>query len=78
MFENSYKLNYQELNFELANRIYELIRQSDEDICKIVSNIEFRTNNIIINLYQKPFRTSLGPEGPRGVWQKTIFFHVFF
>lgn len=32
MFENSYKLNYQELNFELANRIYELIRQSDEDI----------------------------------------------
>jgi len=46
MFENSYNLNYQELNFELANRIYELIRQSDEDICKIVSNIEFRTNNI--------------------------------
>lgn len=46
MFENSYRLNYQELNFELANRIYELIRQSDEYICKIVSNIEFRTNDI--------------------------------
>ena len=46
MFENPYHKNAYELQFELAEEIYNSIRECDTDICDIAKNLGFKADNI--------------------------------
>ena len=44
--KNPYRLNADELQFELAEEIYDSIRECDTDICDIAENLGFKAGNI--------------------------------
>jgi len=46
MFENPYRKNADELQFKLAEEIYDSIRECDTDICDIAENLGFKADNI--------------------------------
>ena len=46
MFENPYHKNADELQFKLAEEIYDSIRECDTDICDIAENLGFKADNI--------------------------------
>ena len=46
MFENPYRKNADELQFKLAEEIYDSIREFDTDICDIAENLGFKADNI--------------------------------
>ena len=46
MFENPYRKNADELQFKLAEEIYDSIRECDTDICDIAQNLGFKADNI--------------------------------
>ena len=46
ILKNPYRQNADELQFELAENIYDSIRESDTDICDIASNLGFKADNI--------------------------------
>lgn len=46
MFKNPYCKNADELQFELAEEIYDSIRECDTDICDIAENLGFKADNI--------------------------------
>lgn len=45
-FKNPSRKNADELQFELAEKIYDSIRECDTDICDIAENIGFKADNI--------------------------------
>jgi hypothetical protein len=44
--KNSYSQSADELQFVLAEKVYDSIRKSDTDICDIASNLRFKADNI--------------------------------
>jgi hypothetical protein len=46
MFKNPYRQNADELQFKLAEKIYDSIRECDTDICDIAENLGFKADNI--------------------------------
>ena len=46
MFKNTYRQKADELQFILAEKIYDPIRESDTDICDIAENLGFKADNI--------------------------------
>jgi len=46
MFKNFYHRNGDELQFKLAEKIYDSIREYDTDICNIAENLGFKADNI--------------------------------
>ena len=46
MFENPDRKNVNELQFKLAEKIYDSIRECDTDICDIAENLGFKADNI--------------------------------
>lgn len=46
MFKNPYRQNADELQFKLAEKIYNSIRECDTDICDIAENLGFKADNI--------------------------------
>jgi hypothetical protein len=46
MFKNPYRKNADELQFILAEKIYDSIRECDTDICDIAENLGFKADNI--------------------------------
>ena len=46
MFKNHYRQNADELQFKLAEEIYDSIRECDTDICDIAENLGFKADNI--------------------------------
>jgi hypothetical protein len=44
--KNSYSQSADELQFVLAEKVYDSIRESDTDICDIASNLGFKADNI--------------------------------
>lgn len=44
--KNPYGKSADELQFELAEKVYDSIRESDTDICDIASNLGFKVDNI--------------------------------
>jgi hypothetical protein len=45
-FKNPYRENADELQFKLAEEIYDSIRECDTDICDIAQNLGFKADNI--------------------------------
>ncbi len=46
MFKNTYSQNADELQFILAEKIYDSIRECDTDICDVAENLGFKVDNI--------------------------------
>lgn len=46
LFKNPYRDKAEELQFKLAEKIYQSIRESDTDICDIAENVGFKVDNI--------------------------------
>jgi len=46
MIQNPSRQNADELQFKLAEKIYDSIRESDTDICDIASNLGFKADNV--------------------------------
>ena len=46
MFKNPYRQNADELQFKLAEKIYDSIRECDTDVCDIAESLGFKANNI--------------------------------
>lgn len=46
MFKNTYRQNADELQFILAEKIYDSIRVCDTDICDVAENLGFKADNI--------------------------------
>ena len=46
MFKNTYRQNVDELQFILAEKIYDSIKKCYTDICDVAENLGFKADNI--------------------------------
>lgn len=46
IFKNPYRQSAEELQFKLAQKIYDSIRECDRDVCDIAQNLGFKAKNI--------------------------------